>query len=108
MGIAVRRLDNVEWNGRTHLFNLWRVELSSDQALHRIERIRRVCHSLTLRDLSDEPLVLIGKTNDRRCCAATFFVGDDLDGSAFENGNTAVCRAEVDTNYFTHIKSCPG
>src|SRR5688572_15091648 len=108
MGIAVRRLDNVERNGRTHLFDLWRVELSPDQALHRIERICRICHSLTFCDLSNKPLVLIGKTDDRRRCAASFFVRDDLDGSAFENGNTAVCRAEVNTNYFTHIKSCLG
>ena len=78
------------------------VEFAADQALDRIERIRRIGHGLTLGDLADETFVLIGKTDNGRRRAAAFFVRNDLHRAALENGDAAVCRAEIDAYYFTH------
>ena len=103
MRIAVRRLDDLERHGLAHLLDLGRIELAADQAFDGVERVRRIGHRLTLGDLADEPLILIGKPDDGRRRAAAFFVRDDLHCSAFENGDTAVCRAEIDSYYFAHM-----
>src|SRR5690606_10672477 len=97
-----RGLDDLERNRLAHLFDFGSSELPSDQPLHRVQRIRRVGHGLPLRDLPDKSFVLVRKRDDGRRCAAAFLVRDNLHGAVLKHRYTAVCCAEVDSDYFAH------
>ena len=102
MSVAVRSFDDLEWNGRPHLFDLGRIELPADQTLYGVECVGRIRHCLPLGDLADKPFVLVCEPDDGRRCAATFFVRNDLHRSVFKNGNAAVGCTEVNSDYFAH------
>ena len=102
MGVAIRRLDDLKWHGRPHLFDLECVKFAADQAFNGVQRVCRIRHRLSLCDLADETLVFVCKTDYRRRCTAAFFIGDDLDCAAFQNRDAAVCCAEIDAYYFAH------
>src|ERR1044071_207663 len=50
----------------------FRSEFASDQALDREDGVERIRDRLPLRDLSDQPLVVLGEPDDRRRRAAPF------------------------------------
>ena len=102
MGVAVRGFDDLERHGLAHFLDLRRIVLSTDQPLDGIERVRRVSDGLAFGDLADKSFVLVGEADDGGRGAAAFFVGDDLHRAAFQNGDAAVRRAEIDSNYFAH------
>ena len=83
-------------------FRFRRIELAADKSLDRIDSIRRVGDGLALGDLPDQPLALVGEADDAGRRAAAFFVRDDLHRAAFQNGDAAVGRSQIDSDYFSH------
>ena len=61
-----------------------------------------ICDSLTLCNLTDDPLTGLGECDDGRCGSCTFGIGDDDGLAAFINCNARIGRAEIDTNDFFH------
>jgi len=73
------------------------VELAADQPLDGEDGVHRIGDRLPLRDLPDEPIVLLGEPDDRRSRAAPLAVAQDLRGRAFHDRDAAVRRAQVDS-----------
>ena len=57
---------------------------------------------LALGDLANQSIAGLGKAHDGRGGAGTFGVGDDFGFTVFEQGNTGVGRAQVDTDDLAH------
>ncbi len=76
-----------------------RVELASDEALHREDGVLGVGEGLALGDLADEALALGGEADDRRRRARPFLVGDDLGRAPLHDRHAGVRGAEVDSDH---------
>ena len=105
--VAILALDDIVRNKLRVLLGDWIVEAAADKALHCENRAFRIGHSLTLCRLSDQALTVLSKGHDRwrRTCA--FRILDDLGLAAVHYRNAAVCRAQVDTNNFSHKNYTP-
>ena len=105
--VAILALDDVVGNKLCILLGDWIVEAAADKALHCENRAFRIGDGLTLCRLSNQALTVLGKGHDRwrRTCAFRIF--DDLGLAAVHYRNAAVCRAQVDTNNFSHKNFTP-
>ncbi len=59
----------------------------------------RMSHGLSLGHLSDEPLVAVGKGDNRRRCARSLGVWDDDGLARLNHRNTRVGGTQVDSDY---------
>src|SRR5262249_22139430 len=59
---------------------------------------------LALGRLADQPLAIVGKSDDRRRGAHAFGILDDLGVLALHHRNARTGRAEVDTDDLAHIR----
>src|SRR5206468_7984732 len=63
---------------------------------------------LALGRLADEPLAVLGESDDRGGGAGAFRIFDHLGLAAFHHRDAAVGGAEIDTDYFSHMNLlCP-
>jgi serine/threonine protein kinase len=78
-----------------NLFDLFAdlVEFSSHKPLDRKQSVFGIRYGLTLGNLSDQTVSVLGKRDDRRCCASAFFICDDNRLAAFHNGDDRICRS---------------
>ena len=83
------------------------VVLAADEPLDREDRVHRVRDRLALGDLADQPLAVLGEADDRGRRAAALAVREDLRRGAFDDGDAAVRRAEVDAEDLAHDASLP-
>ncbi len=65
-------------------------------------RALRVHDGLTLRELADEPLALLGECDYGRSRPHPFGVGDNRDVVALLNGDAAVRCSKIDSYHFRH------
>src|SRR4030095_2998841 len=103
--VAVWRVDNFKRGRLSHLLHFGGVVFPSDKALHGINGIGRISHSLAFGYLSHQTLALVSKTNHARRRPSTFFVRDNLNRSAFQNRDTAIGRSQVYADRFSHFFS---
>src|SRR6185369_2662460 len=73
-------------------------------ALYRADGPVRVGHGLTLGDLADQHLTVLGEGDDGRRGAGTFGVGDDCGLATLEHADHGVRRAEVDADRTCHVE----
>ena len=78
------------------------VEAAADQALHREDGVLGIGDRLALGRLADQPLAVLGESDDRGGGARAFRILDDLGLAAFHDGDAAVGRAEVDSDDSSH------
>ena len=91
------------------------VQLVADVALDRPDGPVDVCHGLTLGDLTDQHLAVLGEGNDGRGGPRALGVGDDGGLAALEDGDDGVGRPEVDADRTCHgvrppletVSECP-
>ena len=102
-GVAVRSLDDLVGHQFGVLLGDRIVEAAADQALDRENRIVRIGDRLALGRLADEPLTVLGESDDRRRRARAFRILDDLRLAAFHDGDAAVGRAQVDPDDLGHV-----
>jgi len=74
------------------------VPAAADEALDGEEGVLGVNHALTLGDLADEAVAVLGVGDDGRGGAATLGVGHDGGGATLHGGDRGVGGAEVDTD----------
>lgn len=74
------------------------IELTPNQTLRGVQSVLWVCDCLPLRRQTNETLAIRGETNDGRRCVHTFGILDNFGRLALHDGNTAVCRAEVNAD----------
>ncbi|MNQ22733.1 NAD-specific glutamate dehydrogenase [compost metagenome] len=77
-------------------------ELAADQALHRVQRVARVGHGLTLGRRADQRLAVVHVGDDRGGGASAFRVFNDFDLPAVHDSYAAVGRAQVNANNLAH------
>jgi hypothetical protein len=82
-------------------------ELAADEALDGVNRVFRVGHRLTLGQLSDQALAVLGDGDHRRGGTRTVGIGDDLRLPAFNDGDARVGGAEINSNRFAHASINP-
>jgi hypothetical protein len=87
-----------------HLLDLARhlIELTPDEALDRVKRVFRIGHGLSLCDLTDQPIPVLCKCDDRRSRPSTLAVCDYLRLTALHHGNDRVGRSEVNSDDLAH------
>ena len=78
------------------------VEAAADQALDREDGIVGIGDRLALGRLADQPLAVLGESDDRGGGAGAFRILDHLGLAAFHDGDAAVGGAEVDSDNFSH------
>jgi len=78
------------------------VELATDQALDRVQRVARIGDGLALGGRADQDLAVfhVGDDGRRRPCA--FGVLDDLGLTALHDGHAGVGGPEVDADDLAH------
>src|SRR5262249_36842963 len=65
--------------------------------------VLRVCDRLALGHLADQPLAALGNRDDRRSDPATLDIRNDDRLATLHNRHARVCRAEVNSDYFSHL-----
>ena len=88
VSIAVFTRDYIVWKRRGLLLNF--VELASDKALRRENRIARIRDCLALRRLADESLAALGKCHNRRSGACTLRIWYHNRFPTFHHGHAGV------------------
>lgn len=81
------------------------VELASDQTLGVEDGVLRVHGDLVLGGITDQTLG-VGEGDERRGCAVTLVVGDDLDAVVSEDTHARVRGAQIDTDRGSHGGMC--
>ena len=105
--IAVLALDD-GIGDQTHVLLGHRiVKAAADQALHRVNRVVRIGHRLTLGGLPDQALAIFCKGDDRRRRARAFCIFNNFGLAAFHHRNAAVGCAKIDTDNFCHTLLTP-
>ena len=85
---AVCAFDNFERADADRLLDFGILEFATDQTLYRIQRSGRIGHCLSLGDLSNKPLVIIGKSHHGRSGSISFKIGDDFRLTALHHRHT--------------------
>ena len=85
------------------VLGLSRIKLATNQAFYRIKSAVRIGDHLAFGRCADQTFSSI--RHNGRGGVITFAVGNHLGFIAFHHGYTRVCGAEVNTNYFAHLKS---
>ena len=94
----MRPLDDFIRDGIDAFLHLGVVDATTDQSLRRIDRIRRIRNRLALGELAREPFTTFRNCDDRRRSLVTGLVRDDKGFSVFDDGDTRIRRAKVDSN----------
>ena len=98
---VVRALDDVEGDDLGLLVDL--APLAADEPLRRVDGGLGVEHCLPLRDLTDEPLPVLGERDYRGCRSASLGIRDDLRLAAFHHrGDHRVGGAQIDAYSLRH------
>ena len=105
--IAGLTLDDAVRDEAHVLFGHGIIKAAADKALHCVNRAFWIGDSLTLGWLSDQTLAILGKGHNRWRRTRAFCIFDDLGLAAVHDRNAAVCRAQVDTNNFSHKNLTP-
>jgi hypothetical protein len=100
--IAIRPVGDGVGDHLARLLRLRVIGAAPHQALDRVDRVFRVDDSLALGGDADQPLAVLVEGDHRRRRAVAFSIGDHCRVAAFHDGHHTVCRAQVDTNNFTH------
>ena len=79
-----------------------RVVLAADEALDGEDGVERIGDRLPFGDLSDQPLAVLGESDDRRRGAAPLAVRDHLRRRHVDDGDAGVRRPEIDSDDFRH------
>ena len=77
-------------------------KLATDEALHAVNRVLRVGHTLALGYLPHQSLTALVHRNNAWRRAITFCICDDLWLTCHHVRKRAVCCTEVDSYNFTH------
>ncbi len=101
--VPIVALDDLVRNEILVLGDHWVIKAATNQTLDGKQGAFRISDSLTLRRLASEALVTIAESDDRRRCASTFSIFDDLRAFSVHDGNAGVGRSQIDTNNFSHI-----
>ena len=80
-----------------------RFKTATHEALHGVDRVLRVRHSLPLRHLANQPLATLRYRHNRRRRPRTLSVRDNDRLPAFHHSHAAVRRPQVNSNYLSHI-----
>jgi len=67
--------------------------------------VSRIGHRLPFRHGTHEAFPVLGKCDHGGCGAVAFRVRDDNRFAPFHDGDTGVGRSQIDSDYFSHIKS---
>ena len=102
--VTVATVDDLERHIFLFLCEELIVEPTTDKTLHSKDCVFWVGHGLTFCRLSNKAFV-ISESDDRRRCARAFSVLNNTWLRAVHDGDTRVCRSEVDTNNFGHISN---
>ena len=88
-----------------HLLDLVRdlVVLAAHEPLDRIKRVLGVCHRLTLGDLADQTVAVLGKRHDRRSRPPALAICNDDRLAALHNRHDRIGRSQIDPYNFAHI-----
>ena len=97
-GITVVSTDDRVRDGSLILLGLLRVKTTTDQPLGGKEGTFRVGGSLTLGGDTNQPLTLLGESNNGRGGTGTLGVLDNTGASGFQSGNTGVSGSQINTN----------
>ena len=81
--------------------------LAPHEALDREDRVVGIGDGLALRNLTDQPLPVLGESHHRRRRPAAFLVDHNSGLSAFHDRDHRVGGAEVDSNHFAHLSQLP-
>ena len=77
-------------------------ELTSDQTLHGIERVGRVCNGLAFRRRAYQCLTVFHVGNDGRSRTSAFGVLKNFDLTAIHDRHATIRGAKVDTDNLAH------
>jgi hypothetical protein len=100
--VAVVRLDDLIGDARRLLRDL-RV-LAPHESLDGENSVLGIGHRLSLGDLTDQPLTVLRKPDDRRRRPPAFLVDDDSGFPAFHDRDDRVGGPEVDSDDFAHVR----
>ena len=104
LGIRLQLLKNhgADLRGRVILAVDVHLIIGTHFTLDGNHRALRVGNSLTLGDLTDETLAVLGKGHDGRRGAGAFRVCDNRGFAAFHNGDAGIGRTKVNTDNLRH------
>ena len=99
-GVAIFFLDDFVGH-HLHFFRDL-VETAPHEALDRENRVLGVGDSLPFGNLTDEPFIALGESNDRRRRTAAFGIRDDRWVPAFHHGHDRIGGSQVDPDNLAH------
>ena len=97
--VVVRTLDDAVRHDLERAAHRGRAPLAADQALRGVDRVLGVRDRLALRDVTDEPLAVLGDRDHRRRRLVAAAVRDDGRRAVLDDRHARVRRAEVDADH---------
>jgi hypothetical protein len=87
------------------MLNLTGGVFSSNHSLDGIDGVLRVGNGLPFSDLTDQSLATVRKGDHGGRRPIPFLVGYDNGISSFHDGDTRICRSQINPYNFTHLSS---